>query len=99
MTDTIEITLPEKFTYDDYAWFFEASHRAMKQTDRVELNCCRVSYLDSAALGMIAYLHKQLKARGSKELIITQPTGYCEEIFQIANMYTHYVEKESPSVH
>lgn len=94
MTDTVQIDLPQTFTYEDHSWFFEESRKAMDHdADRLELNCQNVNYLDSAALGMIAYLHKQLKTRGKQELIVKVPTEYCDDVFHIANMYTHYVRK------
>ena len=48
MTDTFHITLPKKFTYGDYSWFFEEARVAIEKADTLELNCHKVSYLYSA---------------------------------------------------
>lgn len=94
MTDTFHITLPKKFTYGDYSWFFEKARVGIEKADTLELNCHKVSYLDPAALGVIAYLHKQLKVQRKNELIVTAPSSYCDEVFRISNMYAHYVKRK-----
>ncbi|MFD1383619.1 STAS domain-containing protein [Rhodanobacter aciditrophus] len=92
MINSVMIPLPEKFTFDSYTWFEEQCAQVIADSGKVELVCNRVSYLDSAALGMIAYLHKRMDALGKGKIVVREPSSYCEDIFRSANMYQHYIE-------
>ena len=91
MVDSVMIPLPEKFTFDSFAWFEEQCAQVLAGSGKIELICNRVSYLDSAALGMIAYLYKRMDANGKGKIVVREPSSYCDDVFCSANMYKHYL--------
>lgn len=91
MANSVMIPLPEKFTFDSFAWFEEQCVQVLADAGKVELMCERVNYIDSAALGMIAYLHKRMDAIGNGKIVVRSPSAYCNDVFRTANMYQHYI--------
>lgn len=91
MTDRYRIALPEKFSFEHYEWFRNVYSEALIACKPVELVCSNVAFLDSAALGMIAAFHKGLKSVTNHDLFVSSPSHYCNELFQLANMYDKYI--------
>ncbi|RDL46172.1 anti-sigma factor antagonist [Marinomonas piezotolerans] len=84
------IVLPEKFGFDCYKWFDEQSFNALRDGRHVELDCSKVSYIDSAALGMIVVLYRRAK-EVSASVLVRNPSSYCDEVFELTNIYDRYV--------
>lgn len=97
MTDIYRVALPEKFSFEHYEWFRSVYSEALAVSKPVELVCNQVTFLDSAALGMIAALQKGLKSVTNHDLFVSSPTMYCDEFFQLANMYGRYIHLQSVS--
>lgn len=97
MTDRYRIALPESFSFEHYEWFRTVYSEALQACKPVELVCNKVAFLDSAALGMIASFHKGLKSVTNHDLFVSSPTIYCDELFQLANMYGRYIHLQSVS--
>lgn len=81
------VRLPEKFNFSHHKKFNEDIDAALKEQDvqEVHLDFSTVSYLDSAALGMIVYLHKKAAAV-NKSVVIINASGTAAEILQVANI-------------
>ncbi|SBT19112.1 hypothetical protein MGA5115_03273 [Marinomonas gallaica] len=92
--DIKRITLPETFSFEHHEWFRDECKQALRYARKIELVCDRVKFLDSAALGMIAMLQKSLNEHHSKEIVVSEPTAYCDEILSLANMYEKYVVRD-----
>lgn len=95
MTEIYRIALPEKFSFEHYEWFRNQFMEALSASKPVELVCSKVSYLDSAALGMIASFQKNLKSMTDHDLFVSSPSMYCDELFNLANMYGRYIHLQS----
>ncbi|SBS27240.1 hypothetical protein MAQ5080_00752 [Marinomonas aquimarina] len=91
------IALPEKFSFEDYEWFRSQYTEALVASKPVELVCSQVTFLDSAALGMIASLQRNLKNVTNYDLVVSAPSSYCDELFQLANMYGKYIHLQLPA--
>ena len=79
--------LPEKFDFGYHKKFNDEMDAALKdpQVGDINLDFSAVSYLDSAALGMIVYLHKKASS-ANKKVVISNATGVAEEILKTANI-------------
>lgn len=79
--------LPEKFDFSYHKKFNEEMDTALKdaQVSEINLDFSAVSYLDSAALGMIVYLHKKASAV-NKSVSIVNASGTAAEILKVANI-------------
>ncbi|SBS27238.1 hypothetical protein MAQ5080_00751 [Marinomonas aquimarina] len=97
MSEKYRIVLPEKFSFEHYEWFRNEYMEALMSSKPVELVCNQVAFLDSAALGMIASLQKNLKGATDFDLFVSSPSNYCDEFFQLANMYGKYIHLQ-PSI-
>ncbi|WP_417552271.1 hypothetical protein [Marinomonas fungiae] len=97
MTDRYRVSLPEKFSFEHYEWFRGIYNEAIIACKPVELICSKVTFLDSAALGMIASFHKGLKSVSNNDLFVSSPSMYCDELFQLANMYGRYIHLQPVS--
>ncbi|MBJ7552517.1 STAS domain-containing protein [Marinomonas ostreistagni] len=95
MPDVTRISLPQKFSFDCHEWFKDEYSKAIVQSKRVELLCDKVQFLDSAALGMIAKLKKEMKKHTNHDITVSNPSTYCDDLFTLANMYENYVVKSS----
>lgn len=87
MTKLANISLPERFDFSCHKNFNESADAALKNAEinLISLDFSQVSYLDSAALGMVVYLHKKASAV-NKKLQIVNATGIAEEILRVANI-------------
>ena len=87
MSTTRVVRLPERFDFSQHKTFNEASDGALKDetVNCISLDFSQVNYLDSAALGMIVYLHKKASAV-NKKVQITSATGTAAEILKVANI-------------
>lgn len=92
--DIKRITLPENFSFEHHKWFSDECDQALRHAQKIELVCDKVKFLDSAALGMIARLQKHLNEKHSKDIVVSEPTAYCDEILSLANMYENYVVRD-----
>ncbi|WP_404418568.1 STAS domain-containing protein [Marinospirillum sp.] len=79
--------LPEKFDFSYHKKFNEEMDAALKDPGvaNINLDFSTVSYLDSAALGMIVYLHKKASAV-NKNIAIINASGTAAEILKVANI-------------
>jgi len=79
--------LPEKFDFSYHKKFNDEMDAALKdpQVSDIDLDFSAVSYLDSAALGMIVYLHKKASSV-NKSIAIIHATGTAAEILKVANI-------------
>lgn len=93
MNSTQQIALPETFSFDQYEWFNNECTEAIRYNRKVELLCDKVQFLDSAALGMIASLHKKIEKPSHRKVVVKNPSAYCDDLFILANMYEHYLDK------
>ncbi len=87
MTSVTTINLPNRFDFGFHKEFTEQSRAFLAQQDAQDLllDFTHVSYLDSAALGMLVYLHKQASnARKRIKLVNTSP--FADEILKVANI-------------
>lgn len=89
MTHTNCILLPERF---DYSFFqnFEKQLQALLATpslpeQEILLDFAEVSYLDSAALGMMVMSNKQAEEKGVR-MVLTNVHGLAAEIVSIAKL-------------
>ncbi len=87
MSNISVIRIPERFDFSCHKNFNENTDVALKDplTNLINLDFSQVSYLDSAALGMVVYLHKKASAV-NKKIQITNATGIAEEILNVANI-------------
>jgi anti-anti-sigma factor len=81
------VRLPEKFDFSYHKKFNEEMDTALKnpEVSNIDLDFSTVSYLDSAALGMIVYLHKKASAV-NKSIAIINASGTAAEILKVANI-------------
>ncbi|HKM14437.1 MAG TPA: STAS domain-containing protein [Marinospirillum sp.] len=87
MANISTIRIPERFDFSFHRKFTETTEIALKDDDvsLISLDFSRVSYLDSAALGMIVYLHKKSVSAG-KMINIVSAGGTAAEILGVANI-------------
>lgn len=87
MFDSSIVNIPERFDFSHHKKFTENTDTALKNSkvSLVSLDFSRVSYLDSAALGMIVYLHKKAVSVG-KKVNIVNASGIASEILTVANI-------------
>ncbi|WP_114416466.1 STAS domain-containing protein [Marinospirillum perlucidum] len=87
MSDVKVARLPEKFDFSFHKKFNEDMDAALKDQaiKEIHLDFSAVNYLDSAALGMIVYLHKKSSAV-NKSVRIIHASGTAEEILKVANI-------------
>lgn len=81
------IRIPERFDFSSHKNFNENTDVALKdsQVSLISLDFSQVNYLDSAALGMVVYLHKKAAA-ANKKIQIINASGIAEEILKVANI-------------
>lgn len=79
--------LPERFDFGYHKEFNQQMDKALdnKEVTLISLDFSAVNYLDSAALGMIVYLHKKA-ASVNKKIQITNASGTAAEILKVANI-------------
>jgi len=79
--------LPNRFDFSHHRAFTEQMRDALQSEtpSDILLDFSEVSYLDSAALGMIVYLHKQAVSTNKKVKIINA-NGFADEILRVANI-------------
>ena len=87
MSNLSVIQVPERFDFSCHKKFNESTDAALKdaQINLINLDFSQVSYLDSAALGMVVYLHKKAAA-ANKKVEIINASGVAEEILNVANI-------------
>lgn len=87
MSNISVIRIPERFDFSCHKKFNEETDVALKdsQVNLISLDFSQVNYLDSAALGMVVYLHKKAGAV-NKKTQITNASGVAEEILNVANI-------------
>lgn len=87
MSNVSVIRIPERFDFSCHKKFNENTEVVLKDTQvsSISLDFSQVSYLDSAALGMVVYLHKKASAV-NKKVVITNASGIAEEILNVANI-------------
>lgn len=87
MPNVSAIRIPERFDFSFHRKFTETTEIALKddKVNLISLDFSRVSYLDSAALGMIVYLHKKSVSAG-KTINIVSASGTAAEILGVANI-------------
>ncbi len=87
MSSVYVTRLPEKFDFSCHKKFNDETGAALKDeaVSVISLDFSVVSYLDSAALGMIVYLHKKAAAV-NKKVQIRNVQGTAREILDVANI-------------
>jgi len=87
MSNLSVVRVPERFDFSCHKKFSENTDVALKdvQVNLIQLDFSQASYLDSAALGMVVYLHKKA-AVANKKVEIVNATGVALEILQVANI-------------
>lgn len=87
MSEINVIRIPERFDFSFHKAFNESTDLALKdgQVGVISLDFSQVSYLDSAALGMVVYLHKKATA-ANKKIQIVNASGIADEILKVANL-------------
>lgn len=87
MSSVQVVRLPEKFNFSHHKKFNDDIEPALHEQaiEEIHLDFSTVGYLDSAALGMIVYLHKKATAARKKVRII-HASGTAAEILQVANI-------------
>ncbi len=93
MPDVTRIALPETFSFEHHQWFRGQCTEALNRSQRVELICDQVKYLDSAALGMIVSFQLKHKEKHNHDIWISNPSLYCDELFTLANLYNKYLNR------
>jgi anti-anti-sigma factor len=78
------ITLSEKFTFDDHMQFREVLKKMDEQgVSKIILHMAGVTFVDSAALGMLLLAGEEAK-KNNKTLIISSPAGQVKKMFEMA---------------
>ncbi len=87
MSNVSVVRIPERFDFSFHKKFTENTDLALKDSkvSLISLDFSQVSYLDSAALGMIVYLHKKAVS-ANKKVDIVNSNGIAAEILNIANI-------------
>ncbi|SFX10515.1 STAS domain-containing protein [Marinospirillum alkaliphilum] len=87
MSDVTLIRIPERFDFACHKKFNEDTDQALKASGAslINLDFSQVNYLDSAALGMVVYLHKKASAV-NKKVQISNAHGIALEILEVANI-------------
>ena len=93
MPDVTRIVLPETFSFKHHQWFRGQCMDALSRSQRVELICDQVKFLDSAALGMIVSFQRKQKEKHNHDIWISNPSSYCDELFTLANLYNKYLHR------
>lgn len=72
------------FTFDTHGIFKEATTELLQAGGlrTIVLELSRVSYMDSAALGMLLLLRERAEARGMK-VVLSRPTAMVHSILQV----------------
>ena len=82
----IVITLNGRFVFEARHVFQKAITEAQdKPSKKVLINMEKVTYLDSAGLGLLALGFEQAKAQ-NKELCLVNPTGAVKEIIRLTHL-------------
>lgn len=84
---SITINLPSRFDFSHHSHFSAQINGLLAAVDIADilLDFSEVNYLDSAALGMIVYLHKKATS-ASKQVRIINSSGFAAEILHVANI-------------
>lgn len=87
MSSISTVRIPERFDFSFHKKFTENTELLLKdnQVSLISLDFSQVSYLDSAALGMIVYLHKKAVS-ANKKVDIVNSSGMAAEILSVANI-------------
>lgn len=87
MSNVSIIRILERFDFSFHKKFTETTEVALKDSkiSLISLDFSQVSYLDSAALGMIVYLHKK-SVSANKKVNIINASGTAAEILNVANI-------------
>ena len=87
MSNVSIVRIPERFDFSFHKKFTENTDVALKdnKVSLISLDFSQVSYLDSAALGMIVYLHKKA-ITANKKVDIINSSGIAAEILNVANI-------------
>ncbi len=87
MSSISTVRIPERFDFSFHKKFTENTELLLKdnQVSLISLDFSQVSYLDSAALGMIVYLHKKALSV-NKKVDIVNSNGIAAEILNVANI-------------
>ncbi|GLR64333.1 STAS domain-containing protein [Marinospirillum insulare] len=87
MSNLSVVRIPERFDFSCHKKFNENTEQVLKNTQVkvISLDFSQVTYLDSAALGMVVYLHKKAAA-ANKKIEIINASGVALEILMVANI-------------
>lgn len=87
MSNISIVRIPERFDFSFHKKFTENTEVVLKDSkiSLISLDFSQVSYLDSAALGMIVYLHKKAIS-ANKKVDIINSSGVAAEILNVANI-------------
>lgn len=87
MSNILVVHIPERFDFSYHKKLNESTDAGLKDSkvNLISLDFSQVNYLDSAALGMVVYLHKKAVAV-NKKVQITNAVGVAEEILNVANI-------------
>ena len=90
MSQSVVITIPERFDFGAHKWFTEAYEKALSSNAKeVVLDFSRVNYVDSSALGMMVLLHRKMAPQNCKG-VIRNLGGTAKDILDMANFSTLY---------
>lgn len=84
---TTTLTLSRRFDFQARKPFQDAIRKAHAEpSGPVLLNLTHIPFVDSAALGLLALAHENLK-RAHRPLILVAPQVYVQKVFELANFH------------
>ena len=86
-SDTVTLKLEGSFTYTQRKLFQETlKNIAPKTVEHIIVDLSQVSFLDSAALGLLMITHRQLVA-DKRKLSLAHPQSTVRQIIELANLH------------
>ena len=93
---TATLKLEGGFTYTQRRLFQETLRNlSLKNIEHIIINLAQVSFLDSAALGLLMITHRQLLA-DKRKLSLAHPQATVRQIIELANLHKTIPLIESP---
>ncbi len=80
----ITITLNNRFVFTDHTHFHQVYNKKPQKTNYI-IDFKRVSYMDSAALGMLLVLHEHNGGENKTHIRLTNCNPQIKKIFDVAN--------------
>jgi HptB-dependent secretion and biofilm anti anti-sigma factor len=85
-----EVVMSGQFTFNDHPEFREVlNHIAMHGVQQIVLDLDRVTFVDSAALGMLLLAADEVQ-KHQKRLLVRNANGQVKKMFDMANFSTMF---------